>query len=162
MRERVSQKQTRAETGDSTIHLSLILCMIPSLCLSCSIPLSPLCVCLSSHSSCLCLAVLYLLSFHIPPPTPHPQSSFSFTACSAAFSLSAYPEFLIPKASLSPPFSSFLPQPPTFHPSKAADFLLLKRGPSRRPARCVRVLEVWYFRISANKQILQPWGWMDG
>lgn len=137
----MSQKQTRAETGDSTIHLSLILCMIPSLCLSCrGFPLSVSVLALTPHV----FVWLCCISFHFisPPPTPHPQSSFSFTACSAAFSLSAYPEFLIPKASLSPPFSSFLPQPPTFHPSKAADFLLLKRGPSRRPARCVRVLEV--------------------
>lgn len=37
-------KQMRAGTGDLTIHLSLILGMIPSLCLSCTIPLSPLCL----------------------------------------------------------------------------------------------------------------------
>ncbi len=69
---RDEEKQRRTGTGDSTIHLSLILCMIPSLCLSCNIPHSPLCACLCFHSSCLCLAELYLLSFQ-PPPFPFPS-----------------------------------------------------------------------------------------
>lgn len=118
------EKQRRAGTGDLTIHLSLILCMIPSLCLSCNIPLSPRCACLCFHSLCLCLAVLYLLSFQ-PPPLP-----FSCLLCVFIQRSSSQ------KASLSSFFLLFYPHPPTFHPSTMSDFLLLKAGNIKETETC--------------------------
>lgn len=146
----MSQKQTRAGTGDSPIHLSLIPFMIPSLCLFCSIPLFPLHSCLSFHSSCLCLALLYLLSFQYIP-----LSFLSVAAFSAVFSLCAC--FLLPKVPSLP------------EPCKVTDFLLLKCDTSQRSARCVRkcvclwVCTLVRCDISAFQQtcrFLPPWGRM--
>lgn len=116
--ERKMEKERRAGTRDSTIHLSLILRMIPSLCLSGTIPLSLSLSLLMSLFDSVVFPFILVFSSLFP---------FSSTLLALRLSLCLPIHRSSSQKPPSPPFSSFLPQHlPSFHPSTTADFLLLK------------------------------------